>query len=201
MAKSREKQAAELAAKLGMLRPRDLAAVGIPRYVLYRLVEKGELLRTGRGLYVLADADVTAEHSLAEASKRVPKGTVCLLSALAFHDLTTVSPHEVWMAIPAKARQPKVSRPRIRFVRFSGDALTEGVETHEVERVPVKVYSPAKTVADCFKYRRKIGLDIAMQALRDAWRRKRATVDELWECARICRVANVMRPYLESVVS
>jgi hypothetical protein len=201
MAKSPKIRAAELARKLGTVRPRDLVAAGIPRHALYQLVEDGGLVRTARGLYIPADADVTADHSLAEASKLVPKGTVCLLSALAFHELTTALPHEIWMAIPEKAWLPKVSRPRVRFVRFSGKALSEGVETHVVEHVPVKVYSPAKTVADCFKYRKKIGLDIAMESLRETWREKRATIDELWEFAKICRVANVMRPYLEAITS
>ncbi len=201
MPKSKAEQAIELAEKLGMVRARDLAGHGIHAMVLTRLVRKGKLVRAARGLYVLPDADVTERHSLAEAAKRVPNGTVCLLSALAFHDLTTVLPHEVWMAIPEKAWMPKVGYPAIRFMRFSGEALTEGVETHKIEKVTVRVYSPAKTVADCFKYRKKIGLDLALEALRETWRDKKATVDELWEFARICRVSNVMRPYLESVVS
>jgi len=201
MAKSPKIRAAEFARKLGTVRPRDLVAAGIPRHALYQLVEDGVLVRTARGLYVPADADVSAEHSLVEASKLVPKGIVCLLSALAFHDLTTALPHEVWMAISVKAWLPKVSRPRVRFVRFSGKALSEGVETHVVEHVPVKVYSPAKTVADCFKYRKKIGLDVAMEALRETWREKRATIDEIWKFAQVCRVANVMRPYLEAITS
>ncbi len=201
MPKSREQQAIELAGKLGVVRSRDLVERGIHAMTLTRLVRKGKLLRTGRGVYILPDADLTAEHGLAEAAKRVPNGTVCLLSALAFHDLTTASPHEVWMAISRKARKPKIDHPRIRFVRFSGDALTEGVETHRVEKVPVRVYSPAKTVADCFKYRRKIGLDLALEALRETWQKKKATMDELWDRAKICRVSNVMRPYLESVVT
>jgi len=201
MPKPKAEQAIALAKKLGVVRARDLVERGIHAMVLTRLVRKGKLVRTDRGLYALPDADVTEGHSLAEAAKRVPNGTVCLLSALAFHNITTALPHKVWMAIPEKAWMPKVGYPPMRFMRFSGDALTKGVETHQIDKVPVKIYSPAKTVADCFKYRKKIGLDLALEALRETWRDKRATMDELWEFAKVCRVANVMRPYLESVVS
>ena len=124
---------------------------------------------------------------------------VCLLSALRFHCLTTQAPFDVWVAIPKAARVPKASFPPLRIVRFSGDALTEGVEQHMVDGVSVRITSVAKTVVDCFKFRNKIGLDVALEALRDAWMAKRVTMDELWHFAAICRVANVMRPYLESL--
>lgn len=162
-------------------------------------MRKGILERTGRGLYALPDAGAAEYHSLAEAAKRVPDAVACLLSALAFHDLTTQSPHEVWIAIDMKARKPANGYPPLRVVRFTGAALIEGVEEHDVEGVPVKVYSPAKTVADCFKYRNKIGKDVALEALRDSWRKGKATMDDLWKYAKVCRVANVMRPYLESL--
>lgn len=190
----------ELARKAGVLRPRDLAAEGIAREHLRRLLAVGLLERPGRGIYVAAGRKPTSNHTLSEASKRVPRGVVCLLSALQFHELTTQAPYEVWMAIGEKARLPKVDYPPLRIVRFSGPALEEGVEEHRVEGVAVKVYTPAKTVADCFKYRNKIGLDVALEALRDCWKKRRATMDELWQAAGVCRVANVMRPYLESVV-
>ena len=124
---------------------------------------------------------------------------VCLLSALQFHELTTQAPFEVWLAIGEKARLPKVDYPPLRVVRFSGAALEDGIEEDRIEGVMVKVYAPAKTVADCFKYRNKIGLDVALEALRDCWAKRRATMDELWQAAKTCRVANVMRPYLESI--
>jgi predicted transcriptional regulator of viral defense system len=184
----------------GVLRPRDLEAKGIPRTVLSRLCEAGELTRTGRGLYVAAIEDFTENHSLAEVSKLVPKGVVCLLSALRFHQLTTQLPSEVWLAIPSKARRPKGGTVTIRPIYFSGDALTLGIEIHTIENVSVKVYSPAKTVADCFKSRNKIGLDVAIEALRDCWRKKKATADDLWRYAKICRVSKVMQPYMESIV-
>jgi predicted transcriptional regulator of viral defense system len=194
-----EARVLELTRKAGVLRPRDLDAEGVPREYLGRLLEKGLLERPGRGIYTLAGLKPTPHHTLAEASKRVPHGTICLLSALQFHGLTTQAPFEVWLAIAEKARLPKVDYPPLRIVRFSGIALERDVEEHRIEGVTVKVYAAAKTVADCFKYRNKIGLDVALEALRDCWKKRRATMDELWRAAKTCRVANVMRPYLESL--
>ena len=184
----------------GVLRPRDLQAAGIPGSYLARLAHRGLLTRIDRGLYTLPDGDAGEHHSLAEATKRVPRGIVCLLSALGYHGLTTQSPFEVWMAIGEKDRRPKTEGQALRIVRFSGDALQAGVETHVVDGVPVRIYSPAKTVADCFKYRNKIGVDVAIEALKDCVEQRRCTADELWQYARICRVSNVMRPYMESVM-
>ena len=189
----------ELARRAGVLRPRDLDAEGIPREYLRRLLAEGLLDHPGRGIYVAAGLKPTPYHSLAEACKRVPHGVVCLLSALQFHELTTQAPFEVWLAIGEKARLPKVDYPPLRIVRFSGPALEDGIKEHRIEGVTVRVYTPAKTVADCFKYRNKIGLDVALEALRDCWTKRRATMDELWKAAKTCRVANVMRPYLESI--
>jgi len=188
----------EIVAQAGVLRPRDLDKHGIPRIYLSRLCERG-LLRVGRGLYVLPNADVSEHHTLAEACKRVPHGIVCLLSALRFHGLTTQSPYEVWLAIGSKVWRPQVDYPTFRFVRFSARALEAGVEEHSIEGVTVRVYNPAKTVADCFKYRNKIGLDVALEALCDCRRQRRCTNDELWHYAKICRMANVMRPYMEAI--
>ncbi len=183
----------------GLIRPRDLAPLGIPRVSLTRAVRRGQLERVGRGLYGLPGREVSAHGSLAEVALRVPKGVVCLLSALRFHGLTTQAPFEVWLAIENKAIGPKIDYPPLRIVRFSGAALTEGVEEHVVDGVTVRVTGVAKTVADCFKYRNKIGLDVAMEALREAWHEKRMTSDDIWHYAKVCRVANVMRPYLESL--
>lgn len=198
-AKTTEKRVLKLVRDAGVLRPRDLDEHGIPREYLIRLHRRGVLDRPGRGLYVLAGADLGEHQSLAEASKRVPRGVVCLLSALQFHEMTTQAPHEVWLAIDVKARRPRVDDLPLRIVRFSGAALTFGVEEHRIHAVPIRVYTVAKTVADCFKYRNKIGLDVALEALRDAWRNRRATMDDLLEAAKVCRVANVMRPYLEAM--
>jgi predicted transcriptional regulator of viral defense system len=155
-------RAIRLARKQGALRSRDFEAVGVSREALSRLVEQGVIHRVGRGLYGLPDAKVTEHHTLVEAALRVPAGVVCLLSALQFHKLSTQSPHEVWLALGTKARKPAVDWPPLRVVRFSGAALTHGVDRHMLEGVEVKITSPAKTVADAFKYRNKIGLDVAM---------------------------------------
>ncbi len=189
----------KLAARQRLVRPRDVEALGIARAFLTRLERRGLLKRRARGVYVLADAPVSEHHSLALAAKLVPRGVVCLLSALRFHGLTTQDPHEVWMAIDFKARKPSVEFPALRIVRFSGRSLADGIETHLIEAVPVRIYSPAKTVADFFKYRNKIGMDVALEALRDALRKRKATIDEIHRFAKVCRVANVIRPYLESV--
>lgn len=185
----------------GIVRPRDLAAEGISHQYLQSLHRRGLLERIGRGLYTLPAA---AEHfdeyaMLAEVAKRVPSGIICLLSALRFHDLTTQAPFEVWVAVEHGAYVPRDTALPLRVVYFSGAAFTAGIEEHVVNGVPVRVYSPAKTVADCFKYRNKIGLDVALEALRETWRERRATMDEMWRYAKVCRVANVMRPYLASL--
>jgi len=187
-----------LARRAGVLRVRDLTARGLDPVYLRRLCRQGRLVRTGRGLYVPADAELSAHHSLAEAAKRLPRGVICLLSALRFHEIGTQAPREVWVAIDQRAARPRASAPPLRVVRFSGTALTSGVERRLIDGVPVRIYNPAKTVADCFKYRNKIGLDAALEALRDCLRRRKASADDLWRYAKVCRVANVMRPYLEA---
>lgn len=189
----------DLVRKHGLIRPRDLEPLCLPRVTLTRLVRQGALTRVGRGLYALPDRSVSEHTALAEVARKHPQGVICLLSALRFHNLTTQSPFEVWLAIPNKARAPRMDYPSLRITRFSGPALTEGIEEHLIDGVPVRITGVAKTVADCFKYRNKIGLDVALEALREAWREKRVSMDELWRYARMCRVANVMRPYLESL--
>ena len=189
----------DLATELGLIRPRDLTERGLPTVALTRLVRQGRLQRVGRGLYALPDRPVSEHNALAEVARKHPQAIVCLLSALRFHDLTTQSPFEVWLAIPNKARAPKMDYPPLRIVRFSGAALTHGLEDHVVDGVPVRVTSVARTVADCFKFRNKIGLDVALEALQEAWRTRRVSMDELWRYATLCRVANVMRPYMESL--
>lgn len=189
----------DLATELGLIRPRDLTERGLPTVALTRLVRQGRLQRVGRGLYALPDRPVSEHNALAEVARKHPQAIVCLLSALRFHDLTTQSPFEVWLAIPNKARAPKMDYPPLRIVRFSGAALTHGLEDYVIDGVPVRVTSVARTVADCFKFRNKIGLDVALEALQEAWRTKRVSMDELWRYATLCRVANVMRPYMESL--
>jgi predicted transcriptional regulator of viral defense system len=189
----------EIIRRMGIVRPADLETRGIPRARLYSLVQKGLVDRRGRGIYVVRNHALTAEHVLGQAAKRVPSGVLCLLTALVFHGLTTQSPAEVWIALPEKARKPRLDYPRLRIVRFSGPALTEGIETHSVEGVNVRVYSAAKTVADCFKFRNKIGIDIAVEALKDFSRKHRGGANELARFARICRVTRVMQPYLDAI--
>ncbi len=199
MSQTKKQQILALLKQSGVLRPRDLKPLGISGVYLNRLYQQGVLDRPSRELYTLRHSKPSENRSLVEAAKLVPHGTVCLLSALRFHGLTTGSPFEVWLAISRKARLPKVDYPVLRIVRYSGDALSFGLQTHDIEGVEVRVYSPAKTVADCFKYRNKIGLNVAIEALRDCLSQRKATVDELWAAAKVCRMSNVIRPYLESV--
>ncbi|MGH9380903.1 MAG: type IV toxin-antitoxin system AbiEi family antitoxin domain-containing protein [Thermoanaerobaculia bacterium] len=183
----------------GLVRPKELETLGVSRALLYRLVREGLVERQARGIYTLAHHAPTAEHTLAQVAKRVPAGVFCLLTALRFHGLTTQAPAAVWIALPEKARIPRLDYPRLRVARFSGAALTEGVESHHLEGVEVRVYSAAKTVADCFKYRNKIGIDVAVEALRDFTRRHRGGATDLARFARICRVTRVMQPYLDAI--
>lgn len=157
-------------------------------------------MRSGRGIYTLSNADLTSNQSLFEACVRVPHGIVCLLSALRFHNLTTQAPFEIWMAIDNKARLPKDELLLLHIVYMSGQALTAGIEEHIIVGQQLRVYNIPKTVVDCFKYRNKIGLDVAKEALRETWTQRRCTMDELWHYAKLCRMANVMRPYLESLI-
>lgn len=186
--------------KNGIVRHREVEELGLSAVYLNKLHQEGLLDRPSRGIYTLAGAKVDLHQTLLEACKRIPKGVVCLLSALQFHGVTTQLPFEVWLAIGPKAHRPQGDLPPVRIVRFSKEALEFGIQKHEIGRVLVHVYSPAKTVADCFKYRNKIGLDVALEALRAVWSAKKASMDELHVAAKVCRVANVMRPYLESVV-
>ncbi len=190
----------QFAGEQKVLRARDLDPLGIPRAYLKRLVDRGELIRISRGLYALPDYEPSEHGSLATIGKRCPKAVVCLLSALRYHDLTTQNPFQVWIMIHRTARVPSISYPPLRIIRASGRALDEGVEHRHVDEVAVRITRPAKTVADCFRYRSKVGTDVAIEALRDCWRQRMATMDELHQCAQIDRVANVMRPYLESLV-
>lgn len=183
----------------GIVRPRDIEAIGLPREYLVRLHRQGKLHRPGRGIYTLPDAAVTERHSYAEVTKRVPESVICLLSALAFHEITTQSPASVWIALGKGARTPALSSPSLMIVRLSGPSLTEGIENHRIEGVPIRVYSVAKTVADCFKFRNKIGLDVAIEALKDSLRQKKANVNEIYRYAKMCRVSNVIRPYMEAL--
>ena len=188
-----------LAQKKGLLRSGDLAALGIPRVYLTRLTTGGQLAKAGRGLYRLAETTLSENESLAIVAARVPQAVFCLLSALQFHALTTQLPRQVWIALPQGSHAPRIDYPPVKLIQYTGDAFTQGIETHRIDRVDLRVYNVAKTVADCFKHRNKIGLDVALEALKDARAQKKASAGALWRYAKICRVANVMRPYLEAV--
>lgn len=184
-----------------LLRARDLAEQALPTVVLSRLVAAGKLERVARGVYSLPGHALSEHRSLAEVAVRVPRGVVCLLSALRVHGIGTHAPFEVWLAIPHRTPVPRIDQPAIHAIRMSGTALTEGIDRILVDGVEVSVFNAAKTVADCFKYRNKIGLDVALEALRDGWTQRKLTMDALWHYATVDRVANVMRPYLESVTA
>jgi len=199
MVRSSRNRALRVIEEKGLTRPRDLEAHGITRAQLARLVKQGLVLRQARGVYVATRHALTAGHTLAQVAKRVPEGVFCLLTALRFHGLTTQSPAEVWIALPEKARRPRLDYPRLRVARFSGEALSEGIQEHRIEGVTIRVYSPAKTVADCFKYRNKIGVDVAVEALRDFSRKHRGGATDLARFARICRVTRILQPYLDAI--
>ncbi|MCI0435529.1 MAG: type IV toxin-antitoxin system AbiEi family antitoxin domain-containing protein [Gemmatimonadetes bacterium] len=194
-----DRKAERLLERIGIARSRELERAGVTRTQIHRLVERGVLERVGRGLYVLPDAERTEHQDLAEASRLVPGGVVCLLSALRFHGLTTQNPFEVWLAIDRKAWRPQVEHPPLRLVYLSGASFHQGVDEHRVEGVTVRVYNAAKTVADCFKFRNKVGTDVAVEALRDYHRQFPGGLENVWRFARVDRVARVIQPYLESL--
>ncbi len=186
-------------ARKGPVRARDLEAADIPRAYLRRLCDRGLLEQVDRGLYRLANAPVTELSSLAEVAARVPHATICLLSALQLHELTSEAPHAVWVMIGRYARKPKIAYPQLEVVRASGRALQHGVQTRQIEGTQVRVTSSAKTVADCFRYRQHVGLEVAIAALKDYFRKHRGEMDALVDAARADRVFTFMRPYMEAL--
>ena len=200
-ATTHEQQVLRLARARTLLRARDVTRQGLPTIALTRLVQSGKLERVARGLYSLPGAEISEHRSLAEVSARAPKGVVCLLSALRVHEIGTQSPFEVWIAIPQHMVTPRLDQPAIRVVRMSDEALAEGVEHLNIDGVDVPVFNAARTVVDCFRFRNKIGLDVALEALRDGWNQRKFTMDDLWRHATRGRVANVMRPYIEAITA
>jgi predicted transcriptional regulator of viral defense system len=185
--------------RYGLVRTRDLKRLRIPRMTLKRLVDDCRLIRRARGVYTLPDYEPTEHTDLAAVAKRAPDVVICLLSALRFHEITTQNPFEVWIMVERTAWRPRIDHPPVRVVRASGSALAEGVDEHVIEGTRVRITTPAKTVADCFKYRGKVGTDVAVEALRECWQQRKGTMDEIHSYATINRVANVMRPYMESL--
>lgn len=194
---TRLKAAGDHASRLGVFRARDMVMAGYTREYLRRLVSKEQVRQLGRGLYASASFDGDQNQSLVEAAKRVPRGVVCLVSALQFHGIGTQSPHQVWLALPRGSNRPRGMSLPLRFCQFSGSAYTFGIEEHTVAGGTVRVYTPAKAVADCFKYRQKYGLDVAVEALREGWRGKKFSMKDLAAAAAVCRVSRIMQPYLE----
>lgn len=188
-----------LLGRAGTARSRDFVAAGVTRSQLSRMAATGELVRVARGLYAKPGYQSSEHGVLVEVAQRAPNALFCLLTALRLHDLTTQAPFEVWIAIGNKSHPPRLDYPPLHTVRFSDAALSAGVEIRWIDGATVRVTSVAKTVADCFKFRNKIGLEVALEALREARRTKKASADELWRYAKIDRVANVMRPYLEAL--
>lgn len=189
----------DLARQKGVLRARDLDAIDAPRIALTRLTAAGRLEKLGHGLYRLAGTQDSEHESFAAVATKAPQAVFCLLSALQFHELTTQLPRQVWIAMPRGSHAPRMDYPPIRMVQFTGEAYAAGVEEIERDGVKLHVFSAAKTVADCFKHRNKIGLDVAIEALKDACARNKATMDDIWRYGEICRVANVMRPFMEAL--
>jgi predicted transcriptional regulator of viral defense system len=196
---STEQRLHKLLRKTPTARARELEAAGISRSALSRMVAGGQMLRVARGLYAMPGYQGGEHSALVTVAQRAPQVLFCLLTALRIHDLTTQAPFEVWIAIGNKDHPPRLDYPPLRTMRFSDEALKAGVQTHRLEGVALRVTNVAKTVADCFKFRNKIGLDVALEALREARRSRKASADDLWRYAKINRVANVMRPYLEAI--
>jgi predicted transcriptional regulator of viral defense system len=196
-----ERAVLALAHQRPLLRARDLAEQALPTVVLSRLVSAGKLKRVARGIYSLPARKNSEHSSLAEVSLRVPQGVVCLLSALRVHGIGSQAPFEVWLALPQNLPAPRLDQPQLRVVRMSAQSLAEGVETRLIDGVDVPIFKLEKTVADCFKFRNKIGVDVAIEALRDAWSQGRLSMETLWHHAGVDRVTNVMRPYLESITA
>jgi len=193
-------RARQLLESQGSARARDLRAAGLEGAQITRLVQRGDLVRLARGVYSLPGRAPSADEGLQIVARRVPDGFFCLLTALRIHGLTTQAPHSVWLGIAAGRHAPKLDWPSLRVVRYSGAGLSAGIETHDRDGVPLRVTGVARTVVDCFKFRNRIGLDVALEALAQVRRERRASNDEIWWLASQLRMANVMRPYLESIV-
>lgn len=184
----------------GILRTAQALRVGIHPSTLYTMRDNGTLEIVSRGVYRLADSDPLGNPDLVTVATRIPLGVVCLISALSFHDLTTQIPYEVHVALPRGAEEPRLDHPPVRSYRFSGEAFTEGVEHHKIDGVSVRIYNPEKTLADCFKFRNRIGLDTAVEAVRFYRVRRTVKIDELMHYASVCRVKKIIRPYLEAIL-
>ena len=197
---NKTKQILKAARERGIIQAKDVEEYGISRHSLYNLYKRGLLIKLARGMYMLPDAPIKEHQHLVEVAKKIPAAVVCLISALSFHELTTQIPHEIWIAVPRDTWRPKLDYPPLHYTVLTEKTYNFGIQEINIQGVMVKIFNPAKTVADCFKFRNKIGLDVAIEALRDAWHSRKATMDELVEAAKINRVLSIMLPYLEATV-
>lgn len=198
---SQREKALKLLGTRSMMRQKDFAARGIDPETLARLVREGIVVRPARGLYQLAEGPADARRTLAEAAALVPKGVICLVSALQFHGLTLQMPSSVWMAIERAAWRPRIDYPPLRFVRFTPTALSEGVERHQIEGIEVAITEPARSIVDCFRYRGKVGVDVALEGLREGLQQRKTTTDQLWHYATKARIWSIMKPYVEATAA
>jgi len=196
---NRKQQILQLADTSGIIRAKDAETIGISRNYLYEMHRDGLLEKISAGLYTLPDAPVTENSTMAEVAKRIPHAVVSLVSALIYHGLTTQLSPNIWLIVPKSSRKPKIKYPPLNLTYVSDPAYSFGIQEHVINGVSVKIYSPAKTVADCFKFRSKVGLDVAIEALRDARHSRKATIDELMEAAKVDRVLRIMSPYMEAI--
>lgn len=205
VAKYKESKAIQRAKELllsqgGIFRVREAMKAGVHPRTLYAMRDEGLIERLGRGVYRIAGMSALGNPDLATVAIKIPKGVICLISALSYHEMTTEIPHQIYIALPRGSEPPRLDYPPLRIFWFSGSAFEEGIEHHEIDGIPIKVYNPEKTIADCFKYRNKIGLDVALEALKFYRQRKPLKVDELMRYAKVCRVEKIMRPYVEALL-
>lgn len=200
-AASQRQIALRLLGRRGILRPSELEAAGVHPQTLARMAEDGAVVRAGRGLYQLPGAERSLAHSLAEVAKAVPSGVICLLSALQFHELTLQMPLRAWVAIGRKGRLPRVGYPPIRAIRFGEKAMSAGIERHVIDKVGTRIFDPAKTIVDCFRYRKEVGLEVALEGLRNGIRTRKAHPDRIAAHAKDLRIWTVLEPYLDATVA
>jgi len=201
MKSAKEKAIEYIEAAGGLIRTGEALGKGIHRRTLYGLRDDGTLIQVSRGLFQLADIEIPAQVGLAEIAKKVPNGVVCLISALSFHELTTQTPHYVWLAVERKARKPKIKYPPLRVFFFSGDMFGQGITVHEIMNQKVKIYDAPKTVIDCFRWQKAVGLDVAIEAAKEYLKRRDSSPSKLVQYAKICKVEKLVRPYLQAIVS
>ncbi len=200
MSKTNEEIIKEIFKQHNVVRLRDFIKAGIHQQIIMRMVNAGKIQRISRGLYMLEESDITANHSFVEVSCKIRKAVICLISALQFHDIGTQLPNKIWIAIPRTNTKPNFTNPPLNINWYSGRAYTEGIEIKVIEGIPVKIYNIPKTIADCFKFRNKIGMEVAIESLKECVREKKVNTEDIMYYASICRVSNIIKPYMESII-